>query len=72
VGAFSARSGIKSAELGLTVTRCGCGDPDQHRGSVCPRPRAVEQLGTVAYWHRNPLKRLLWRVGRFFKGVFHG
>jgi len=72
VAAYSARSGIKSAELGLTVIRCGCGDPDQHLGSVCPRPREVEQLGTVAYWHRNPLKRLWWRVGRFFKGAIHG
>jgi hypothetical protein len=22
----------------------------------------VQELGTVAYWHRNPLKRLAWRV----------
>lgn len=24
----------------------------------------VEDLGRVAYWHRNPLKRLLWRLSR--------
>jgi len=22
----------------------------------------VENLGAVAYWHRNPLRRLAWRV----------
>lgn len=21
-----------------------------------------EELGTVAYWHRNPLRRLWWRI----------
>ncbi len=24
-----------------------------------------EDLGTVAYWHKNPLKRLAWRIRRF-------
>lgn len=24
-------------------------------------------LGTVAYWHRNPLKRLWFRIKSFFK-----
>lgn len=23
-----------------------------------------EDLGTVAYWHRNPLRRLLWRLSK--------
>ena len=22
----------------------------------------VERLGTVAYWHKNPFKRLLWKI----------
>lgn len=26
----------------------------------------VVDLGTVAYWHRNPLRRLLWRLSRLF------
>lgn len=26
---------------------------------------AVERLGTVSYWHRNPLKRIAWRVRRW-------
>jgi hypothetical protein len=25
-------------------------------------------LGTVSYWHRNPLKRLAWRVRCWLKG----
>lgn len=24
----------------------------------------VERLGTVSYWHRNPIRRLIWRLGR--------
>ena len=22
----------------------------------------IEDLGTIQYWHKNPLKRLLWRI----------
>jgi len=22
----------------------------------------VEHLGVVSYWHKNPLKRLIWRI----------
>ncbi len=25
----------------------------------------VENLGQVSYWHKNPLKRLWWRVKRW-------
>ena len=28
----------------------------------------VERLGTVAYYHRNPLRRWLWAAGRLLKG----
>lgn len=27
----------------------------------------IERLGTVSYWHRNPFKRLAWRMRRWFK-----
>lgn len=27
----------------------------------------IERLGEIAYWHKNPLKRALWRVWRWFK-----
>lgn len=26
-------------------------------------------LGTIAYYHKNPLKRLWWKIKRFIKGV---
>lgn len=22
----------------------------------------VEQLGTIAYWHKSPIKRIIWRI----------
>ena len=25
----------------------------------------IERLGVVSYWHRNPLKRALWRIRRW-------
>jgi len=28
----------------------------------------VEDLGVISYYHRNPWKRLLWRISRFLKG----
>jgi hypothetical protein len=43
-------SRAKEAQLEITVTRAD---------------GRVERLGTVAYWHRNPLKRWLWRLKRF-------
>ena len=27
----------------------------------------IENLGVVSYWHRNPLKRLAWRVKKYLK-----
>lgn len=45
-------SGAKAVSVEATVIRAD--------GSCEPH-------GAVAYWHRNPLKRLLWRVtGRAF------
>jgi hypothetical protein len=29
----------------------------------------VEDLGTVGYFHRHPLRRLLWRVGKWLRKV---
>lgn len=28
----------------------------------------VERLGTIAYYHKNPLRRLAWRLGQLLKG----
>lgn len=39
--------GVKSAELSIVVTRAD--------GSV-------EDLGVVAYWHKNPLRRWAYRL----------
>ena len=44
---------VKSGELILSVSRCGCGNPDQHRGVPCPTPARQEDIGRVAYYHRN-------------------
>lgn len=27
-----------------------------------------EDLGTVSFWHRNPLRRLAWRSKQFLRG----
>lgn len=27
----------------------------------------VEHLGTIAYYHSNPFRRLLWNIRQFFK-----
>jgi hypothetical protein len=29
----------------------------------------VEDLGMIAYWHKNPFKRFAWNVYRFIKGI---
>lgn len=64
----------KSISLDAVVVRCGCSDemkgrPDWHgkRGVVCPNPRRVEDLGRIAFWHRNIVRRALYRVGRFIR-----
>jgi hypothetical protein len=30
----------------------------------------IEHLGRIAYYHRNPLKRLAWRIGRWLRRDF--
>lgn len=25
----------------------------------------IENLGTIQYWHKNPLKRLIWRIKKW-------
>ena len=25
----------------------------------------IENLGTIQYWHKNPLKRILWRIKKW-------
>lgn len=47
-----------------TVIRCGCGDPEAHSGAVCPRPRAVEDLGVISRHVWEPARRLVRRIRR--------
>ncbi len=51
----------ESAQIDAVVIRCGCGNPASHAGQVCPMGIPVE-LGTIAYFHRNPLRRLAWEL----------
>jgi hypothetical protein len=37
-------------------------------GRVIRKDGTVEELGTLAYWHRNPLRRLAWRVKQLVRG----
>jgi len=56
----------KSMRIRATVTRCGCvtsAARDAHVAAGAPCPvGAKEELGTVAFYHRNPLRRLMWRL----------
>jgi hypothetical protein len=29
---------------------------------------SVEELGTIAYWHKNPLRRFAWRLKQLMRG----
>lgn len=29
-----------------------------------------EDLGQIAYWHKNPLRRLAWNASKLFRRVF--
>lgn len=51
--ALFARSEVKEAQLEVVVIRA-----DGRR----------EDHGVVAYYHRNPLRRLAWRVARALRG----
>lgn len=28
----------------------------------------VVNLGTIDYWHQNPIKRIIWKLKQFLKG----
>jgi hypothetical protein len=49
VAGISASGQVKSAEISVVVIRAD---------------GTVEDHGTVAYYHRNPLRRLAWRLRR--------
>lgn len=52
-GGFLTTAKAKEASIEITVIRAD---------------GTVENLGVVSYWHRNPLKRWLWNIKKFFRG----
>lgn len=59
-GGLLAEGKARSAEFRAVITRAD---------------GTVEDLGAIAYWHRNPLRRWGWNIARLFlnlKGKFHG
>lgn len=53
-GSMVAQAGVRSQSIEAVITRAD---------------GTVENLGTIAYYHRNPLRRLAWRVGRMIRGL---
>lgn len=45
-----ANSNAKEIQLIATITRAN---------------GTVEQLGVIDYWHKNPIKRLIWRITKW-------
>ena len=43
-------SNVKQMEITAVITRAD---------------GTVENLGTIQYWHKNPLKRLIWRIKKW-------
>lgn len=57
----------KEASIQAIVIRCTCGIPDSHFGEPCARGKQ-QNLGTISYWNRNPLKRWLWAAKQTTRG----
>ena len=49
-----AQSNAKEIELIATITRAD--------GSV-------EQLGVIDYWHKNPIKRFIWKLKKLLERI---
>ena len=63
-GEMAVPTNVQESSLEAIVIRCGCGDPSSHLGTVCPTPRSREDLGVIAYYHRNPLRRWAWMFNK--------
>jgi len=59
---MKANEGVKEASFKAIILRCTC-KPEKmkHSGKPCPRAKAVD-LGVVSYYHKNPIRRLIWEV----------
>ena len=53
----------RQVTIEAVVVRCGCGGPPE-ANHVCPHPLRTDDLGVIAYWNKNPWKRLMWRLFR--------
>jgi predicted transcriptional regulator len=49
-----AKSNAKEIELIAVVTRAD---------------GTVEQLGVIDYWHKNPIKRFIWKLKKFLERI---
>ena len=47
---MTSESKVKQMEIAAIITRAD---------------GTIENLGTIQYWHKNPLKRLLWRIKKW-------
>ena len=45
----AARGRVRKVEIAAVVTRAD---------------GRVEDLGIISFWHRNPLRRMAWRIGK--------
>lgn len=66
----NAQGKVKQQQIDAVVIRCGCGKPHSHAGKVCPKGKR-EDHGTIAYWHKNPLRRLWFKITKAFNKVVH-
>lgn len=44
------QSQVKSMELSACIIRAD---------------GTIEELGTIQYWHKNPIKRIIWRIKKW-------
>lgn len=54
LGAELVKARAKESELRAVITRAD---------------GTIEDLGVIAYWHRNPLRRWVWNIGHWLKGI---
>ena len=47
---MTSQSKVKQMEIAAIITRAD---------------GTIENLGTIQYWHKNPLKRILWRIKKW-------
>jgi hypothetical protein len=47
---ITSESKVKQMEISAIITRAD---------------GTIENLGTIQYWHKNPLKRIIWRIKKW-------